>query len=82
MTKFYSITDPIKYEGPESQECPGLSLVQSETEGAGQDHGGASALCGVLLAHAVLAGHSIPFGGETFNAPVASHGGSHGGGAR
>jgi len=63
MTKFYSITDPIKYEGPDSRNA-WLSLLQSETEGHGQDHGRAPALCSVLLAYLVLAG-TDPFGGET-----------------
>lgn len=66
MTKFYSITDPIKYEGPESKNALAYRWYNPKQKVMGKsmaDH----------LRFAVCYWHTLcwpgtdPFGGETFN---------------
>ena len=78
MTKFYSITDPIKYEGPDSRNALAYRWYNPKQKVLGKSMV-ASALCGVLLAYAVLAGNRS-VRRRNFQPPMAPYGGPHGSG--
>ena len=79
MTKFYSITDPIKYEGPESKNALAYRWYNPKQKVLGKtmaEH----------LRFAVCYWHTLcwpgtdPFGGETFQPSMAPYGRPHGSG--
>jgi xylose isomerase len=60
MTHFYSLKEPVKYEGPHSSNPLAFAGTTRTQKVLGKTHGGPLALCRVLLAHAVLAGRLDP----------------------
>ena len=57
MTNSIRAKDPIKYEGPKSTSELAFRWYNPDQKVLGKTMARAAALCGVLLAHAVLAGH-------------------------